>query len=75
MTSPSTHDDSPPPPAEQKTVLFCPDCGHRSPLTGDWEVTTTNDERVLVCAACESVVDRRSHRQFDSLEATEGPLT
>lgn len=69
MTSPSTHDDSAPPPEEQKTVLFCPDCGHRSPITGDWNVTTIDDERLLVCADCGSVVDRRSRRRSDPLEA------
>ena len=70
MTTPSTHDDSHPPPEEQKTVLFCPRCGHWSPLTGDWDVTTTGEERLLVCAACGSVVDRRSQRRSDPLEAT-----
>jgi len=68
MTSSPTHDDSPPP-REQKTVLFCPDCGHRSPITGDWTVTTTSDERLLVCVSCGTVVDRRVRRQSDQIEA------
>ncbi|RZV08707.1 hypothetical protein BDK88_2781 [Natrinema hispanicum] len=72
MTTPPTHDDSPPPLETQKTVLFCPDCGHRSPITGDWDVTTTGGERLLVCTDCGSVIDRRSVRRSDSIETPEG---
>ncbi|TMT85877.1 hypothetical protein E2L06_04425 [Haloterrigena sp. H1] len=70
MPTSSTHDDSQPPPEEQKRVLFCPNCDHRSPITGDWDVTTTSEERLLVCAGCGTVVDRRSRRWSDPLGAT-----
>ncbi|MFA9415232.1 hypothetical protein [Natrinema sp. HArc-T2] len=60
MATQPTHDDSLPPPEAHKTVLFCPECGHRSPITGDWDVTTTSTERLLVCTGCGAVVDRRS---------------
>jgi endogenous inhibitor of DNA gyrase (YacG/DUF329 family) len=32
--APATPDRDPPP----KATLFCPDCGHESPPTGDWTV-------------------------------------
>lgn len=69
MSPSSTHDDSYPPPENRKTTLFCPHCGHWSPITGDWDVTTTAEERLLICAGCETVIDRRSHRRSDALEA------
>ncbi|SEQ48689.1 hypothetical protein [Natrinema salaciae] len=64
------HDDAHPPPERRKTVLFCPECGHESPITGDWNTDVSGDERVLVCTACGSVVDRRSRRRTDVVEAT-----
>ncbi|ELY70330.1 hypothetical protein [Natrinema versiforme] len=69
MSTQTQHDDSHPPPAQRKTVLFCPDCGHESPITGDWETMTAGDERLLVCTDCGSVVDRRSRRRSDLVEA------
>ena len=70
MAPSSTHDDAHPPPESRKTVLFCPHCGHGSPITGDWTVTTTVEERVLECTGCGAVVDRRSRRQSDPVEPT-----
>ncbi len=70
MATSLTNDDSQPPPEEQKAVLFCPECGHRSPITGDWDVTTTDDERLLICADCGTVVDRRSPPRSDPVGAT-----
>lgn len=69
MTADTSRDDSHPPPEARKTVLFCPECGHESPITGDWETMTAGDERLLVCVACGSVVDRRSQRRTDLAEA------
>ncbi|QLK25694.1 hypothetical protein HYG81_16670 [Natrinema zhouii] len=68
MSTYTYHDDSHPPPEDRKTMLFCPDCGHESPITGDWNTRTTGDERLLVCTVCGSVVDRRSRRRSEVVE-------
>ncbi|WP_226005787.1 TFIIB-type zinc ribbon-containing protein [Natrinema salinisoli] len=64
-----TH-DSHPPSERRKTVLFCPECGHESPITDDWETMTADGDRLLVCTDCGSVVDRRSRRHSELVEAT-----
>jgi predicted RNA-binding Zn-ribbon protein involved in translation (DUF1610 family) len=50
-----------------KAVLFCPDCGHDSPVDGDWIVRTRgegDDERaVYACPDCGTVIQTRP--QFD----------
>jgi len=69
MSTDTSHDGFEPPPEERKTVLFCPDCGHESPVTGDWETVTAGDERLLVCVDCGWVVDRRSRRRRETVEA------
>jgi len=43
----------------QKSVLFCPDCGHESPIDGDWQVQTGEDRCVYGCPACDAVVTER----------------
>ncbi|WP_049899639.1 hypothetical protein [Natrinema sp. J7-1] len=68
MATYTCHDDSSPPPAQRKAVLFCPECDHESPLTGDWETTTVGDERLLVCTDCGSVVARRSRDRSELAE-------
>ncbi|WP_408958354.1 hypothetical protein [Natrinema sp. 74] len=62
-------DDSQPPPERRKTVLFCPECDHQGPLTDDWDATTERGDRLLVCPACGTVVDRRSRTRCDPAEA------
>jgi len=53
-----------------KAVLFCPECGYDSPVTGNWLEITAGDERVLVCPACGAVVDHRTRpRPSDHAEA------
>jgi endogenous inhibitor of DNA gyrase (YacG/DUF329 family) len=42
-----------------KTTLFCPDCGHASAVTGDWDVRTVGERRTLRCPDCGTVVDER----------------
>lgn len=69
MSTYTYRDDSYPPPEQRKAVLFCPECGHESPITGDWETVTTGDERLLVCPVCGAVVDRRSRRGSKLVEA------
>jgi hypothetical protein len=43
----------------RKAVLFCPDCGHASPVDGDWNVRTAGDHRHTHCPECRCVVDDR----------------
>lgn len=69
MSTDATHDDSHPPPDREKTVLFCPECGHESPITGDWETATAGSDRLLRCPVCGTVVDRRSRPRSDRIEA------
>ncbi|MDS0477798.1 hypothetical protein [Natrinema sp. 1APR25-10V2] len=69
MTTYTYHDDSHPPPARGKTVLFCPDCGHEGTIADDWETETERGDRLLVCPVCGTVVDRRSRTGCDPVEA------
>jgi hypothetical protein len=42
-----------------KSALFCQDCGHESPVDGDWEVQTQSDHRLYVCPECQHVLTAR----------------
>ncbi|WP_247009841.1 phage terminase large subunit family protein [Halorientalis litorea] len=42
-----------------KAVLFCPDCGHESHVTGDWEVRTSAGRETYVCPVCDAVLTTR----------------
>lgn len=35
-----------------KSTLFCPDCGHRSRVDGDWTVVETGRRVRYVCPEC-----------------------
>lgn len=48
-----------PPDSRRKDVLFCPDCGHESPLGGDWLVDDTRDGRQLCCPECHHILVER----------------
>ncbi|PSP61123.1 hypothetical protein BRC76_06790 [Halobacteriales archaeon QH_8_67_36] len=50
---------APPPEGRQKTSLFCPSCGHESPITGDWDVEQTADGRAYRCPCCHTVISSR----------------
>lgn len=54
MTSAHTESRARPPDTDRKAVLFCPDCGHRSLVNGDWIVEDDTDEQVrdVVCPDC-----------------------
>jgi hypothetical protein len=43
-------------PAPRKSVLFCPTCGHRDPIAGDWVVTERSvggdQRRAYDCPTC-----------------------
>jgi len=43
----------------RKTTLFCQDCGHASPVDGDWRVRTVGGRQRVRCPECRSVVDER----------------
>jgi predicted RNA-binding Zn-ribbon protein involved in translation (DUF1610 family) len=54
-----------------KALLFCPDCGHESPVDGDWVLwTRTNggDRTVYACPVCGTVIQSRP--QFDDCTET-----
>lgn len=43
----------------RKAVLFCQDCGHASPVDGDWRVRTVGSHQRTRCPECRNVVDDR----------------
>lgn len=50
---------APPPESRQKAMLFCPSCGHESPVNGDWELEQTADGRAYLCPWCHTVISSR----------------
>ncbi|MFB6117811.1 hypothetical protein [Halosegnis sp.] len=40
----------------EKMALFCQECGHESPMTGDWLVREGTDGYHVVCPDCGTVV-------------------
>lgn len=50
-------------PSQLKTVLFCSQCGHESPIDGDWSVDACTDDggstSVYECPECEAVITVR----------------
>ncbi|SDZ97753.1 hypothetical protein SAMN04488065_1517 [Haloplanus vescus] len=54
----------------RKATLFCPECGHASPVDGDWAVRTLGNSRRLRCPECQAVVDER-RRSRDEAPAVE----
>jgi len=64
--SPSTDDAR-----RRKTVLFCQDCGHASPVDGDWHVRTVGNHQRTRCPECGRVVDdRRPATPLDADDAS-----
>jgi predicted RNA-binding Zn-ribbon protein involved in translation (DUF1610 family) len=49
---PSIHDAVP----RRKTVLFCPECGHESAITGGWIVSYDTGREVYECPSCGATV-------------------
>jgi predicted RNA-binding Zn-ribbon protein involved in translation (DUF1610 family) len=49
------------PQGRRKTVLFCPACGHESPLTGDWTVDFDGTTDTYRCPDCQTVVSSRTN--------------
>ncbi|MFC5133706.1 MULTISPECIES: hypothetical protein [Haloferacaceae] len=42
-----------------KAVLFCPDCGHESSLSGDWIVRESAGRTTHTCPVCDATVEDR----------------
>jgi len=53
---------TPPPDGRQKHVLFCPVCGHESPIDGDWLVESTDDTQRLRCPECQNTLGRHDEQ-------------
>lgn len=51
-----TTDGSP----HRKAVLFCRECGHESPLTGDWRTEEERGVVTYVCPSCGATVIEQS---------------
>ena len=51
---------------EQKSRLFCPSCGHESPVDGDWHIQATADGDVYGCPDCGTELTVRPARESPS---------
>jgi predicted RNA-binding Zn-ribbon protein involved in translation (DUF1610 family) len=49
-----------------KSVLYCPECGHESPIDGDWNVDHDADTLVYTCPACSTAVTTRPERLLEA---------
>jgi predicted RNA-binding Zn-ribbon protein involved in translation (DUF1610 family) len=51
--------------APRKAVLYCPDCGHDSPIDGDWRVERDENDPGRVeyrCPDCGAVIAKRPRK-------------
>lgn len=46
-------------PPSRKSVLFCFDCGHESPIEGDWNRRPHGDTVDYECPACSTTITSR----------------
>ena len=53
---PTDSEKAPPDGRRQKAVLFCPVCGHESPVDGSWIVSSYESQQKFRCPECEQVV-------------------
>lgn len=67
-------DESEPRPADCKSTLFCPECGHESVIDGDWVVEDDHDQRVrdVSCPRCSTHI---TGRPLPADSDSEGPST
>lgn len=61
-------------PSIQKSVLFCPACGHESHVDGDWIVRDDAREVAYVCPDCTTVIESRPAFETNSLRALFAPV-
>jgi predicted RNA-binding Zn-ribbon protein involved in translation (DUF1610 family) len=61
MSAPAIDAESAPPPSDvpAKTTLYCPVCGHESPVSGDWLVRERGGRTVYVCPTCGDAIVTR----------------
>jgi len=50
----------------RKSTLFCPECGHGSPIDGDWRRRTGAEIDRYDCPICETTVTTRPHPGTES---------
>ena len=62
------------PPHDRKATLFCPDCGHASPIDGDWTVRTAGGRRRIRCPDCQRVIDRRGADRSSARTSLDAPV-
>jgi predicted RNA-binding Zn-ribbon protein involved in translation (DUF1610 family) len=59
----------------RKATLFCPDCGHRDPVDGDWVVRHRPDavpaRELFVCPDCGALVQNRP--RYGAAESSRAP--
>ena len=66
----------------RKATLFCWDCGHSSPVDGDWQLQPRRQSLAYVCPDCETTLTTRprsteavpSHAMTESLVAWQRTL-
>ncbi|WP_122087972.1 hypothetical protein [Halalkalicoccus subterraneus] len=58
MTRP-VHATDPDGPPDRKSVLFCPNCDHHSPIEGDWIVRERTTSVEYRCPDCETLLTER----------------
>ena len=47
---------------KDKATLYCPGCGHDSPITGDWTIHVLADSLTYECPNCQMVIDSRRNQ-------------
>jgi len=62
-------------PPRQKTTLFCPACGHSSPVDGDWIHRTRADSVTYVCPVCYERLTERPRQDSDWSRALQQSMT
>jgi len=64
-----------------KSVLFCQNCGHESPIAGDWHIArvdrrTRREKVVYTCPECARTVATRPDSSRDgNRRADQGPVS
>lgn len=55
-----------------KKTLYCFDCGHESPIGGDWTVRATDDGVDYDCPECRTtIISRRPRVESDTSTTTD----
>jgi predicted RNA-binding Zn-ribbon protein involved in translation (DUF1610 family) len=54
-----------------KATFHCPECGHNSPITGDWTIHILVDSTTSECPECGTTIDSRRDRKALIAESSE----